>query len=81
MSFRGEIIDIPTSVIVKRTQMNSDYEIIDESVLDRMQLLIADLRRKTDSINTDQVSDIRELLFMMASQDKSSETKSETVVE
>jgi hypothetical protein len=46
-----------------------------------MQLLIADLRRKTDSINTDQVSDIRELLFMMASQDKSSETKSETVVE
>ena len=81
LSFRGEVMDIPTNVTVQRTQLNGDYEIIDESILDRMNLLIADLRRKADGINTDKVSDIRELLFLMASQDKSSEIKSETVVE
>ncbi len=81
LSFRGETVDIPTNVMVQRTQLNGDYEIIDESIMDRMNLLIADLRRKADGINTDEVSDIRELLFLMASEDKSSETKSETVVE
>ena len=81
LSFRGETVDIPTNVMVQRIQLNGDYEIIDESVIDRMNLLIADLRRKADSINTDEVSDIRELLFLMASQDNSSETKSETITE
>ena len=81
LSFRGETVDIPTSIMVQRTQLNGDYEIIDESIMDRMSLLIADLRRKTDGINTDEVSDIRELLFLMASQDKSTETKSDTITE
>lgn len=81
LSFRGEVMDIPTNVMVQRTQLNSDYEIIDESVLDRMQLLIADLRKKTDGINTDEVSDIRGLLFLMARPNESSETKSDTITE
>jgi hypothetical protein len=79
MSFRGEIIDIPTSVMVKRTQMNSDYEIIDESILQRMQILIADLRKKTDGINTDNFSDIQQLLVLLASQEETHEkTESDT---
>ena len=78
LSFRGEVIDIPTSVMVQRTHLNSDYEITDTTVLDRINILIADLRRKAEGINTDRVSDIRDLLFLIASQDESSETKSET---
>ena len=74
LSFRGETVDIPTNVMVQRTQLNGDYEIIDESIMDRMSLLISDLRRKTDGINTDEVSDIRELLFLMVSEDKASIT-------
>jgi len=81
LSFRGETVDIPTNVMVQRTQLNGDYEIIDESVLDRMNRLIASLRRKADSINKDGISDIRELLFLMASEDESSETKSDTITE
>lgn len=80
LSFRGEVIDIPTSVMVQRTQLNGDYEIIDESFMDRMNLLIADLRRKADGINTDEVSNIRELLFLIASQEES-ETKADTITE
>ena len=75
LSFRGETVDIPTNVMVQRTQLNGDYEIIDESIMDRMNLLIADLRRKADGINTDEVSDIRKLLFLMASQDVSLNTE------
>ena len=79
MSFRGEIIDIPTSVMVKRTQMNSDYEIIDESILQRMQILIADLRKKTDGINTDNISDIQQLLILLANMEDSTEVVEENI--
>lgn len=80
LSFRGEVIDIPTSVMVQRTHLNSDYEITDTTVLDRINILIADLRRKADGINTDEVSNIRELLFLIASQEES-ETKADTITE
>ena len=79
MSFRGEIIDIPTSVMVKRTQLNSDYEIIDESILQRMQILIADLRKKTDGINTDNISDIQQLLILLANMEDSTEVVEENI--
>ncbi len=79
MSFRGEIIDIPTSVMVNRTQMNSDYEIIDESILQRMQILIADLRKKTDGIKTDNISDIQQLLILLANMEDSTEVVEENI--
>ena len=80
LSFRGEFIDIPTSVLVERRHLNSDYEIVDTSVNERMALLIADLRRKTDGINTDDINSISQLLVLLASQDEAHEmTDSKTI--
>jgi hypothetical protein len=44
-----------------------------------MQILIADLRKKTDGINTDNISDIQQLLILLANMEDSTEVVEENI--
>ena len=61
---------IPTSMYVSKEDITASGNIKNQQVIDECERIIRTYQKR-----------IRELLFLMASQDKSSETKSETVVE
>ena len=71
MSFRGEEMDIPTSINVSKRQIDSEFYITNEDIIARLTAMIADIRKNIEMINLDEVDSLRGLLILLAGKDES----------
>ena len=70
MTFRGEEVDIPTNIRVDRRQIDTEFYITDEGIIERLMAIIQDTRQKTDAICLDEVDSIKSLLILLAGKEK-----------
>ena len=73
MTYRGEEMDIPTNIRVDRRQIDTEFYITDEGIIDRLMAVIQDIRQKTDAICLDEVDSLRSLLILLAGKEKVTE--------
>ena len=73
MTFRDEEMDIPTNIRVDRRQIDTEFYITDEGIIDRLMAVIQDIRQKTDAISLDEVDSLRSLLILLAGKEKVTE--------
>ena len=73
MTFRNEEMDIPTNIRVDRRQIDTEFYITDEGIIDRLMAVIQDIRQKTDAISLDEVDSLRSLLILLAGKEKVTE--------
>ena len=73
MTFRDEEMDIPTNIRVDRRQIDTEFYITDEGIIDRLMAVIRDIRQKTDAICLDEVDSLRRLLILLAGKEKVTE--------
>lgn len=73
MTFRDEEMDIPTNIRVDRRQIDTEFYITDEGIIERLMAIIQDIRQKTDSISLDEVDSLRSLLIILAGKEKETE--------
>ena len=67
MSYQGEDIEIPTSVIVGKDDLNRDFEIIDGCTIDRCEALVDTCKEKVRDIDFDCISCIQDILALLRS--------------
>ena len=73
MTFRDEEMDIPTNIRVDRRQIDTEFYITDEGIIDRLMAVIQDIRQKTDAISLNEVDSLRSLLIILAEKEKVTE--------
>ena len=65
MTYRGEDVEIPTSVIVGKDDLNRNFEIIDGCIIDRCEALVETCREKVRDIDFDCISGIQDILALL----------------
>ena len=67
MSYLGEDVEIPTSVIVGKDDLNRDFEIIDGCIIDRCEALVESCREKVRDLDFDCINSIQDILLLLRS--------------
>jgi hypothetical protein len=65
MSYQGEDVEIPTSVIVGKDDLNRDFEIIDGCIIDRCETLVETCREKVRDIDFDSIGSVQDILVLL----------------
>ena len=65
MTYRGEDVEIPTSVIVGKDDLNRNFEIVDGCIIDRCEALVETCREKVRDIDFDCISGIQDILALL----------------
>ena len=65
MAYEGEDVDIPTSIIVGKDDLNRDFEIMDASIIDRCEALAEICRDKISDINFGTIDNIQDILAIL----------------
>jgi len=71
MTFRNEEMDLPTSITVDRSQIDSEFYITNEDIIARLTIVIADIRKNIETVNLDEVDSLRGLLILLAEKEDS----------
>ena len=61
----SEDVEIPTSVIVGKDDLNRNFEIIDGCIIDRCEALVETCREKVRDIDFDCISGIQDILALL----------------
>ena len=67
MAYQGEDVEIPTSVIVGKDDLNRDFEIIDGCTIDRCEALVESCREKVRDLDFDCINSIQDILLLLRS--------------
>ena len=65
VAYRGEDVDIPTSIIVDKNDMNRNFEIMDTDIIDRCEALAEICRDKISDINFGTIDNIQDILAIL----------------
>jgi hypothetical protein len=65
MAYEGEDVDIPTSIIVGKDDLNRDFEIMDASIIDRCEALAEICRDKISDIDFGTIDNIQDILAIL----------------
>jgi len=65
VAYRGEDVDIPTSIIVDKNDMNRNFEIMDTDIIDRCNTLVEICREKVRDMDFDSISGIQDILKLL----------------
>ena len=65
VAYRGEDVDIPTSIIVDKNDMNRNFEIMDTSIIDRCNTLVEICREKVKDIDFEFIGGIQDILKLL----------------
>jgi hypothetical protein len=65
VAYRGEDVDIPTSIIVDKNDMNRNFEIMDTGIIDRCNTLVEICWEKVRDIDFEFIGGIQDILKLL----------------